>query len=95
MPHVAMGSGMGWEEVDPRGIIYSWQRPWHPVHPTLKDFGPYVTVLVELPQAGGVRMIGNLIEDARTDVQIGRKVTGYFERQDRDDWLHLLHWKYA
>ena len=30
----------------------SWERAWHPVHPALKDHGPYIVVLVELPDAG-------------------------------------------
>ena len=37
--------------------------PWHPVHPALKGRGPYIVVLVELPDAGNVRMIGNLLGD--------------------------------
>ena len=38
-----------WVEVLPRGRIYSWERVWHPVHPALKDHGPYLAVVVELP----------------------------------------------
>jgi len=33
------------------------------VHPALKEAGPYVVVLVELPHAGGIRMRGNLVGD--------------------------------
>ena len=48
-----------------QGRIYSWERPWHPVHPALKGHGPYIVVLVELPDAGNVRMLGNLLGDPR------------------------------
>src|SRR5207253_10782781 len=44
-----------WIEVAPRGVIYSWTRVWHPVHPALKDHGPYIVVVVDLPHAGNVR----------------------------------------
>ena len=40
---------MGWAQVSGRGRIYSWERPWHPVHPALVGQGPYLVVLVELP----------------------------------------------
>ncbi len=43
----------------PHGCIFSWERVWHPVHPALKDRGPYLVVVVELPHAGGVRLVGN------------------------------------
>ena len=47
--HECLGFELDWVEVEPRGRIYSWERPWHPVHPALKDHGPYIVVLVELP----------------------------------------------
>ena len=37
----------------------------NPVHPALKDAGPYIAVLVELPDADNVRMIGNLLGDPK------------------------------
>ena len=59
--------------------IYSWERPWHPVHPALTDHGPYVVVLVELPEADGIRMVGNLVGDPTQPVAIGAEVTPVFE----------------
>ena len=44
----------------PRACIYSHQRVWHPVHPALAEQGPYIVVLVELPHADDVRIVGNL-----------------------------------
>ncbi|MDP1821446.1 MAG: OB-fold domain-containing protein [Acidimicrobiales bacterium] len=68
-----------WVEVEPRGVIYSWERIWHPVHPALVEACPYVVVLVELPHADGVRMVGNLLGDPTEEVQIGSEVEGVFE----------------
>src|SRR5215469_16864249 len=55
------GFELDWVTVEPRGRIFSWTRVWHPVHPALRDAGPYIVVVVELPQAGSVRMLGNLL----------------------------------
>jgi uncharacterized protein len=85
-----------WVEVRPRGRIYSWERAWHPVHPALKDRCPYVAVLVELPEAGNVRMVGNLLGDPLQDVRIGAEVNGVFEHHaDASPPFSLLQWRCA
>ena len=85
---------MGFDEVSPEGVIYSHQRVWHPVHPALKDQGAYVIVLVELPQADNVRVIGNLLGDPEQDLVIGAKVEAVFEHHPDDDPPHtLLQWR--
>jgi hypothetical protein len=85
---------MDWRQVAGEGVIYSWERPWHPVHPALKGHGPYIVVLVELPAAGNVRMIGNLLGDPMRDVKIGAPVTACFEHHDGGDTPYtLLQWK--
>ena len=56
---------MRWVAVEGRASIWTWTRCWHPVHPALKDHGPYIAVLVELPHAGNIRMLGNLLGDPR------------------------------
>jgi uncharacterized OB-fold protein len=85
-----------WIEVAPRGRIYSWERVWHPVHPCLKGHGPYLVVLVELPQAGGVRMLGNLLGDAMQEVEIGAEVEGVFEHHPQaEPPFTLMQWRRA
>jgi uncharacterized OB-fold protein len=49
------------------------------VHPALKDAGPYLVVLVELPHAGHIRMLGNLLGDPTQEVTIGAPMTAVFE----------------
>jgi uncharacterized OB-fold protein len=80
--HRCLSFDVGWERVEPRGVIYSWERAWHPVHPALKGCPPYVVVLVELPHAGGVRMLGNLVGDPHQEVRIGNPVDAVFEPHD-------------
>jgi uncharacterized OB-fold protein len=83
-----------WAEIEPWGRIFSWERVWHPSHTALKQHGAYLAVLVELPQAGEVRMIGNLLGDPMQDVVIGTEVEGVFEHHcDADRPYSLLHWR--
>ena len=83
-----------WIEVEPRGRIFSWERVWHPSHAALKQHGPYLAVLVELPHAGCVRMVGNLLGDPMQDVTICSDVEGVFEHHSASDCVYsLLQWR--
>lgn len=94
--HRCRSFDLGWAPVEGKGRIYSWERVWHPVHPALKDHGPYIVVLVELPQAGNIRMIGNLLGDPRQTVEIGAPVEAVFEHHEAaDPPFTLLHWRRA
>lgn len=66
-----------WENVAPKGKLYAWTRN-HLVSDVLKERRgdlPYVTILVELPQAGGARVAGVLKGD-ETGLRIGSDVSG-------------------
>ena len=81
-------------EVAPHGVIYSFQRVWHPVHPALKAQGPYVIVLVELPHVDHVRLVGNLLGDAQAPFAIGDEVIGVYEHHPAADPPYsLLQWR--
>ena len=82
------------EEVAPDGLVYSYERVWHPVHPALKEQGPYIVVLVEIPKAGNVRLIGNLLGDPEQTVAIGGPVRGVFEHHEQGGYT-LLQWQIA
>jgi uncharacterized OB-fold protein len=85
---------IGWESV-PRhgglhaGRIYSWERVWHPTHRLLTDHVPYVVLLVELPGADNVRVVGNLLGDPRDEIRIGAAVRAVFEHHER---YTLVQW---
>jgi uncharacterized OB-fold protein len=63
--HKCHSFDLAWTKVEPEGRIFSWTRVWHPTHAVLNDRGPYIVVVVELPHAGNVRVIGNLVGDAK------------------------------
>ncbi|HPG25011.1 MAG TPA: OB-fold domain-containing protein [Myxococcota bacterium] len=73
---------LGFEPVPGPAILFSWERAHHPVHPALRDAGPYVVVLVEFPEADGIRMLGNLVGDPMQPVEIGARVDPVFEDHD-------------
>jgi uncharacterized protein len=74
-----------------RGLAYSWERVWHPVDPSLAPVVPYVVVLVELPDANGVRLIGNLVDPPPAAVVIGAELVPVFEHHDSHT---LLLWRH-
>lgn len=83
---------LAWVPIDGRGRIYSWERVWHPVHPALRDACPYMVVLVELPDAGNIRMVGNLLGDPMQPVKIGGAVEAVFEDHEADGFT-LVQWR--
>lgn len=91
--HRCRSFNMRWQEVEPEGLIYTVERVWHPVHSALNQRVPYLIALVELPAAGNVRMIGNLLGDPMQQLAIGSKVRGVFEHHRSGDraWS-LLQW---
>ena len=92
--HRCLSFDLDWTTVAPHGRIYSWERAWHPVHPALRGQRPYVIVLVELPHAGGIRMIGNLLDAPEGDIPIGAAVAAVFEpHDDAAPPFTLVHWR--
>ena len=86
--HQCLSFDIGWEQTSSEGIIYSWERIWHPVHPA------FIVVLVELPQADNVRMVGNLLGDPKQEIVIGSKVKAVFEKhEDAKNPYALVQWE--
>jgi uncharacterized OB-fold protein len=85
---------LGWEGIVGRGRIYSYERPHHPVHTALAGHGPYIAVLVELPDYGHIRMVGNLLGDPLQAVPIGGAVEAVFEPHDTANPPYtLVQWR--
>lgn len=92
--HRCLGFELDFEPVPGKGRIFAWERVWHPVHPALKSAVPYVAVIVELPQADGIRMLGNLAGDPEAPVQIGAEVEPLFEDHlDEEPPFTLIQWR--
>lgn len=80
-----------WHKVSGKGVVYSYTICHHPAHPAVRERVPYNVVLVELPDAGGVRMIGNLVDCPNEEIRIGMPVEVTWE--DITDDVSLPQWK--
>jgi len=94
--HHCLSFDIGWDSVVGEARIFSWERVWHPVHPGLSGAVPYTVLLVEFPESGGIRMVGNLVGDPEQDVPIGATVLPAFEDHDgAEPPFTLVQWKLA
>jgi uncharacterized OB-fold protein len=91
--HKCRSLDLEWHRVSGRGRVYTWERVWHPAHPALRGACPYLVVVVELPDAGSVRMVGNLLGDPMREVEFDAEVEAVFE--DHDDGFTLVQWRLA
>ncbi len=92
--HRCLGDDLRFAPLESEARIYSYERVWHPVHPALKEQGPYLVVLVEFPEADAIRMVGNLLGDPAQPVEIGAAVEPVFEHhRDADPPYTLLQWR--
>jgi uncharacterized protein len=84
---------LDWPSVDPAGVIYSWTRTWQPFDPSLTGHLPYVVVNVELPAAGGRRVLGVLLDGDSAQVRIGMEVKGEFDPPADEQGYPLIRWR--
>lgn len=89
------GESLGYEQLQPQGRIFSWQRCWYPVHPNLRESLPYVVLLVELIDAPTVRLVGNLVGDPQQPFAIGDRVVALFEDHPGEQPYTLVQWQLA
>jgi uncharacterized protein len=92
--HRCHSFNLKWVDIQGKGRIYSYERPHHPVHSALNGHGPYVVVLVELPDYDNVRMVGNLLGDPLQIIDIGAPVEAVFEPHETASPPYtLVHWR--
>lgn len=82
-----------WVPVDPVGTIYSWTRTWQSFTPEATGHLPYVVVLVELPAAGGRRLLGVLEDADGVTPTIGAAVRGRIQQPPDDRYWPLVRWR--
>ncbi|WFR72601.1 OB-fold domain-containing protein [Prescottella defluvii] len=86
----------GWDRANAVGRVFSWTKVWHAAHAALEAAVPYVVAVVELPGAGNIRLVGNLLldEPATAEVRIGATVRGEFVDHQVDGRTYtLLQWR--
>jgi len=70
-----------WERVSGKGRVFSYTVVHHPVHPALTGRVPYNVALIELPDAGNVRVISNVVQVEPEELAVGLEVEVVFEEQ--------------
>jgi uncharacterized OB-fold protein len=69
-----------WDERPLVGTLYSYTVVRHAVIPDVKAALPLIAAVVELPDTGGCRLIGNVVDSSVEDVRIGLDVTiGWYD----------------
>ncbi|WP_067672458.1 Zn-ribbon domain-containing OB-fold protein [Nocardia miyunensis] len=86
------GFRVSWKAVEPTGTIFSWTRTWQLFEPEFSGHLPFVTVLAELPQAGGRRLLGVLLDADGVDPQLGQRVRAEIEAAPDGGWP-VLRWR--
>ena len=84
-----------WIRVSGKAQIYSWtvvrQNERFPVVPAFANDAPYALVIVELTDAEGIHMIGNLIDCPLDEISIGKEVEVVFD--DVTEEVTLPRWR--
>ena len=92
--HRCQGTDFQAVESAGRGSVYSFVVAHHAAHPSLGDRVPYVVALVALDDFPDVRIVGNLLDVAPSEVAIDRAVEVVFEEIETDDGiLRLPQWR--
>ena len=81
-----------WTSFELSGTIFSWARTWHEFGAS-KEFGlPYVSVVVEIDNAGGRRLLGTIAGNAE-NIRIGDRVHGeVISVNIEDESIPALRW---
>lgn len=74
---------LDWPTLSGKGVLYSYTVVTRAIVPEMEEAIPYVPALVTLPDAGGVRLITNVVETCIDDLRIDAELRVTFhERQD-------------
>ena len=83
-----------WVKVKPQGRIYSWTVIHRSRTPGFEHSTPYAVVLVELTEAAGVRMVGNVVDLPLDRLAAGLAVEAAFTPSE-DPTITLVCWRPA
>jgi uncharacterized OB-fold protein len=84
-----------WVATPKRGRVFSWVRTHQAFSPEMREIVPFVTVLVELPDAGNRRLFGILVgpEDG---MKVGAPVSGVIQAASPlTGGMPVLRWRLA
>ena len=95
--HQCGGRAFGYTPVAPRGTVYSYTVVHYPVNRALAPYVPYAVVLGALDEPPGIRVIGNVLDVAPSEVKIGMAVAATWEQRmnAEGETIQFLQWMTA
>ena len=69
-----MATDLAFEQVDGAGHIYAYTIMYHTGDKRFASAVPYASIIVELEQAPGALLAGNLLDAEYTEAKVGRRV---------------------
>ena len=60
-----------WVAISNNGVVYSFTLVTRSIVPGMEDSLPYVPAIIELPEAGGVRLITNIVDSPLDEISVG------------------------
>jgi uncharacterized OB-fold protein len=79
-----MGIDLEFEPVGGVGVIYAYTIMYHTGDKRFASAVPYASTVVELDEAPGALLAGNLLEAPFTEAKVGRRVEVIFEKLNDD-----------
>ena len=75
---------LAFEPVRGEGTIYAYTIMYHTGDKRFASVVPYASIVVELDQAPGALLAGNLLDAPYTEAKVGRRVEVIFEKLNDD-----------
>jgi len=72
-----------WHQVTGKGTVYSWEIVTLALNDALVDYVPFNIVLVEFPDAPGVRLVTNCIDASKDELSIGMPVEVVYQKYSK------------
>ena len=95
-PHWRCGECGSWEldwpAVEMTGRVHAFSKTHYPFLPAMAQSLPFTNLLVELPQAGGARLLGLLV-GSDEGLKVGAPVTGFIQPAAAEGELAALRWR--
>jgi uncharacterized OB-fold protein len=79
-----MAVDLKFEPVAGKGSIYAYTIMYHTGDKRFAPAVPYASIIVELDEAPGALMAGNLLEAEYTEAKVGRRVEVVFQKLNDD-----------
>jgi uncharacterized OB-fold protein len=73
--------GHDWVQVAPRGTLHSFTIVRRAILPDMAGHLPFVPATVEIPQAGGIKLVAALVGMPVADIRIGMPLRARFDRR--------------